>query len=41
VLSTIAEIFSNSGGCAALRQCDTESCIFEQLFQWETQRIPA
>jgi len=41
VLSTIAEVFSNSGVCAALRQCDTESCIYEQLYQWETQRIPA
>ena len=41
VLSTLAEVFSNSSVCAALRQCNTESCIFEQLFQWETQRIPA
>jgi PTS system nitrogen regulatory IIA component len=41
VLSTIAEVFSNPGVCAALRQCDTESCIYEQLYQWETQRIPA
>jgi PTS system nitrogen regulatory IIA component len=41
VLSTIAEVFSNSGVCAALRQCGTESCIYEQLYQWETQRTPA
>ena len=41
VLSTIAEVFSNPGVCAALRECGTESCIYEQLYQWETQRIPA
>jgi len=35
------EIFSNTGVCAALRQCDTESCIYDQLSEWETQRIPA
>jgi len=41
VLSTIAEIFSNPGTCAAIRQCESSDCILEQLYQWETQRIPA
>ena len=41
VLSTIAEVFSNPGVCAALRECATESCIYEQLHQWEMQRTPA
>ena len=41
VLSTIAEIFSNAGISMALRQCDTDSCLLEQLSQWEAQRISA
>ena len=41
VLSTIAEIFSNAGICKALRQCDTDSCLLEQLCQWEARRISA
>lgn len=41
VLSTIAEIFSNAGISMALRQCDTDSCLLEQLCQWEAQRISA
>jgi PTS system nitrogen regulatory IIA component len=41
VLSTIAEVFSNNSVCTALRQCETESCIYNQLSEWETQRIPA
>lgn len=41
VLSTIAEIFSNTGICAALRQCESGSCLLQQLYQWETHRIPA
>lgn len=41
VLSTIAEIFSNAGISAALRQCDTDSCLLEQLCQWEARRISA
>jgi PTS system nitrogen regulatory IIA component len=41
VLSTIAEVFSNASVCDALRECDTESCIFEQLSRWEMQRTPA
>ena len=41
VLSTIAEIFSNAGISKALRQCDTGSCLLEQLCQWEARRISA
>jgi PTS system nitrogen regulatory IIA component len=41
VLSTIAEIFSNPGICNALRQCDDGTCVLEQLYQWESQRISA
>ncbi len=41
VLSTIAEIFSNSALCATLRECATDSCILEQLYQWESRRISA
>ena len=41
VLSTIAEIFSNMGLCATLRECETNSCILEQLYQWESRRISA
>ena len=41
VLSTIAEIFSNAGISMALRQCDTDSCLLEQLCQWEARRISA
>ena len=41
VLSTIAEIFSNVGISMALRQCDTDSCLLEQLCQWEARRISA
>jgi len=41
VLSTIAEIFSNAGICMALRQCDTDGCLLEQLCQWEARRISA
>ena len=41
VLSTIAEIFSNTGICTALRTCETGSCLLEQLFLWESRRIPA
>ena len=41
VLSTIAEIFSNTGISMALRQCDTDSCLLEQLCQWEARRISA
>ncbi len=41
VLSTIAEIFSNSGVCTALRDCDSGDCLQQQLFQWEARRIPA
>jgi PTS system nitrogen regulatory IIA component len=41
VLSTIAEIFSNTGISMALRQCDSDSCLLEQLSQWEAQRISA
>jgi PTS system nitrogen regulatory IIA component len=41
VLSTIAEIFSNSGVCAALRACESGDCLLEQLYQWESHRIPA
>lgn len=41
VLSTIAEVFSNSSICNALRECDTQGCIYEQLRRWEMQRIPA
>ena len=41
VLSTIAEIFSNSGVCSALRACDSSDCLLQQLFQWEARRIPA
>ena len=41
VLSTIAEIFSNPGVCAALRQCADNDCILGQLFEWESRRIPA
>ncbi len=41
VLSTIAEIFSNNGVCMALRQCDTDSCLLQQLCQWEARRISA
>ena len=41
VLSTIAEIFSNSGVCTALRTCESGSCLLEQLYQWESHRIPA
>jgi PTS system nitrogen regulatory IIA component len=41
VLSTIAEIFSNTGICAALRACESSGCLLEQLHQWESQRITA
>ena len=41
VLSTIAEIFSNTALCEALRGCETGSCILEQLYQWESRRISA
>lgn len=41
VLSTIAEIFSNAGINMALRQCETDSCLLEQLCQWEARRISA
>jgi len=41
VLSTIAEIFSNPGVCASLRECDTGECILAQLYHWESQRISA
>jgi PTS system nitrogen regulatory IIA component len=41
VLSTIAEIFSTSGISMALRQCDTDSCLLDQLSQWEARRISA
>ncbi|MGD2137204.1 MAG: PTS IIA-like nitrogen regulatory protein PtsN [Gammaproteobacteria bacterium] len=41
VLSTIAEIFSNPGVCTAIRDCESSNCILDQLFHWETQRIPA
>ena len=41
VLSTIAEIFSNSGVCDTLRTCESGSCLLEQLYQWESHRIPA
>lgn len=41
VLSTIAEIFSNAGISKALRLCETDSCLLEQLSQWEAQRISA
>ena len=41
VLSTIAEIFSNTALCATLRECETNSCILEQLYQWESRRISA
>ena len=41
VLSTIAEVFSNSDVCSALRECETQGCIYEQLRHWEMQRIPA
>ena len=41
VLSTIAEIFNNTSVNMALRQCDTDSCLLEQLSQWEAQRLSA
>jgi len=41
VLSTIAEIFSNPGVCAALRQCADSDCILGELDHWESRRIPA
>jgi PTS system nitrogen regulatory IIA component len=41
VLSTIAEVFSNTALCTALRECKTGSCILEQLYQWESRRISA
>ena len=41
VLSTIAEIFNNTSVNMGLRQCDLDSCLLEQLSQWETQRISA
>jgi PTS system nitrogen regulatory IIA component len=41
VLSTIAEIFSNTGVCTALRQCDDGACVLDRLYQWESQRISA
>jgi PTS system nitrogen regulatory IIA component len=41
VLSTIAEIFNNTSVNIGLRQCDTDSCLLEQLSQWEAQRISA
>ena len=41
VLSTIAEIFSNTGICTALRACETGDCLLEQMYLWESHRIPA
>jgi PTS system nitrogen regulatory IIA component len=41
VLSTIAEIFSNPTTCSALRNCEDSECILAQLYQWESQRVPA
>jgi len=35
------DIFSNTGICMALRQCDTDSCLLEQRWQWEARRISA
>jgi PTS system nitrogen regulatory IIA component len=41
VLSTIAEIFSNPGICASLRNCQSDRCLLDLLKQWESQRISA
>ena len=41
VLSTIAEIFSNTGICTNLRACETGHCLLEQLYLWESHRITA
>jgi len=41
VLSTIAEIFSNTEICTALRACESSECLLGQLYQWESQRITA
>ena len=41
VLSTIAEIFSSTGICSALRACESGDCLLEQLHHWESQRISA
>ncbi len=41
VLSTIAEIFSNKTICALLRECDDGTCVLDQLYEWESQRISA
>jgi len=41
VLSTIAEIFSDSTICTALRGCDNDDCLLELLNLWERQRISA
>ncbi|MEN8204837.1 MAG: PTS IIA-like nitrogen regulatory protein PtsN [Pseudomonadota bacterium] len=41
VLSTIAEIFSNTGICSALRACESGSCLLDQLYLWVSHRIPA
>ena len=41
VLSTIAEIFSNTGVCSMLRTCESGDCLLEQLHQWESHRISA
>jgi len=41
VLSTIAEIFSNQAICDSLRNCQSDKCLLDLLYQWESQRISA
>ena len=41
ILSSVAELFSNEGFCASMRQCTTDECVYQLLNHQEAQQIPA
>jgi len=41
ILSTIAELFSDEGFCASMRQCTSDECVYQLLNHQEAQQIPA
>lgn len=41
ILSTIAELFSDDGFCASMRQCTSDECVYQLLNHQEAQQIPA
>ncbi len=41
ILSTIAELFSNEGFCARMRQCTSDECVYQLLSHQEAQQISA